>query len=92
MDATTLTTLCPRDEAANTRVTLSPLAHFVTPIPPVGIVFVATHDSLVVYRLLSELSVGKSYSVAVASGPALPLRTQAGECVPITVRRLYVAI
>ncbi len=60
MDASTSITLYTRDQAANARDTLSPRAHFATPIPADGRVFVATHDSLVVYGLSGLLSLGET--------------------------------
>jgi uncharacterized cupredoxin-like copper-binding protein len=53
MEASTLRTLYTSDQAANSRDTLPPLAHFATPIAADGKVFIGTQNSLVVYGLLS---------------------------------------
>jgi hypothetical protein len=81
MDAITLMTLYTSDQAANSRDTLPPLAHFATPIAADGKVFIGTQNSLVVYGVLSGSAshVGNGHSNTVASGLKPPFRAQTRE-------------
>jgi subtilase family serine protease len=70
LDAITLVTLYNSNQAASSRDTLPPLAHFATPIAADGQVFVGTQNSLVVYGLLNAAKLADLIETSVTDPPA----------------------
>ena len=78
VDAHTLARLYNSDQAANSRDTVPPLAHFATPIVADGKLFIGTQNSVVVYGLFPQISTLAGNGQPAAAGSVLP--------VPLTVQ------
>ncbi len=73
LDAQTMKGIYTSDQAPNGRDKVPPLAHFASPIVADGKLFIGTQNSLVVYGLLSQLSVSAGNGQTGGVNTTLPI-------------------